>query len=98
MAEPRVTPLVETAIALDGRCVEAHGLPLAHANGHHHLPLRPAPALTRVVEVPGTGHAHVGVQHDPVVPGELEVLAEALDLLDDPTHLWLDAVKVPGVE
>ena len=38
------------------------------------------------VQVPRAGHAHVRVQHEAVVPHDLEVLAVALDQLDDATR------------
>jgi len=42
------------------------------------------PVLAFAVEVPHPAHPHVGVQDDAVVPLDLEVLAVALDRLDEP--------------
>ena len=72
--------------------------PLVDADCDEHLALRAAPPLTWVIEVPRTGHAEMGVQHDAVVPGELEVLSEALDLLDHTTDLRTDTLQIRRFE
>ena len=63
--------------------VEADGLEALHLDGGAHVAGALAPALPRPVQVPRPGHPHVGVQDDPVVPADLDVLAPAVHPLDD---------------
>jgi hypothetical protein len=89
---------VELAKRLDDGGVEAHGNPVGHLDGDPHLVIALPPPLAGAVQVPRAGHAHVGVQHQTVVPDDLEVLAVALDQLDDASQLGLGPVESRCVE
>ena len=89
---------VELAICLDHRGAEAHRHPVGHLEDGSHVVVALAPPLTTAVEVPRARHAHVAVEHQPVVPDDLEVLAVALDPLDDPTEDRTWPIEERGVE
>jgi hypothetical protein len=96
--ETGVAVAVELAERLDHGRVEADGDPVGHLDDHPGRVRALAPALARPVQVPRARHAHVGVQHDAVVPRHLEVLAVALDPLDDPALLRAGPGEARGVE
>ena len=86
-AHARMAAPIGLAIGLDGRGVEAHGDPVVDLDRRPHLRIGTTPVVAAPVQVPRAGHAHVGVEDEPVVPFDLEMLAVALDRLDDPAGL-----------
>jgi hypothetical protein len=83
---------------LHDRSVEAHGLESLDLDDGPHAARALPPPLARSVQVPGAGHAHVGVEDGPVVPADLDVLAAAVDALDDGTDGGASALQAGGLE
>src|SRR4051794_28830714 len=81
--ETRVSVCVELPVRLDGASAETHGQEPVDGDAGTKLRRRFAPSLTRAIEVPRAGEAHAGVQHQPVVPHDVELPAAVLDELDD---------------
>ncbi len=86
------------AIGLDRRRVEAHRHPVVDLDRGSHLRVRTPPVVATPVEVPRPRHPHVGVEDEAVVPLDLEMLAVALDGLDDPSGLWDGADESGRIE
>jgi len=97
-AEPGMPVDVELAVGLDDGSTEADRHPIGYLDHGAHVVVALAPPFAAAVEVPRSGHAHVTVQHEPVVPHDLEVLAVALNALDHPTEDRAWAVEEGSVE
>ena len=82
LAENRMSSRIKIAVRLHHGRRETHRDPICDADHHTRALRRLAPSLARVVHVPRTGHPHVRVQDDAVVPHDLEMLAATADFFD----------------
>jgi hypothetical protein len=97
-AQPRVAGGVGAAVRLDEGGVEADGAPAVDLDERPQVVMRALPAVAIAVEVPRAAHPHVRVQDDAVVPFDLEVLAVALDGLDQPAGTGRDPDELGRLE
>ncbi len=97
-AHSGMTSLVDVSIGLDVRRVEAHGHPVGDLDRRPHLRVRTPPVVAGPIQMPRAAHTHVGVEHEPVVPLDHQMLAVTLDGLDDPTRSWRRTDETRGIE
>ena len=97
-AGTRMAEAVELAIGLDNRGAEAHSHPIGHLDDDTHLMAQSPPPLAAPVEMPRAGHAQVRVQHEAVVPHDLEVLAARLDSFYDAPGTGVRPVQTRCIE
>jgi hypothetical protein len=96
--EDRVSTRIEVAIRLDDWCAEAHGDPIFDCEYDARTMLGLAPPFAHSIEVPRARHAHVRMQHDAVIPDDLEVFATTAHFFDRLTNLWSQSDETWSVE
>lgn len=74
------------AVGFGNWSIETNGHPIDGFNYHTRHTMRLTPTLAASVQVPASDHSHVRVEHDVIVPRDLEVLAVRIDRLDRPTQ------------
>ena len=89
---------IELAVGLDGSRPEARSREGVDGDADAHLGHRLAPAFTGAVQVPDATEQQIGVQDQAVVPHDVELLAVALDQLDDSPRRRYRAIEVGALE
>ena len=89
---------VELAVRLDGASTEAHGRKTVDRDAYPQLRGRLAPPLAAAIQVPHSAEQQVGVQDQTIVPNDVELLATALDELDDTTGRGHRSIEVRCLE